>query len=60
MMPGALTQTAVLRMFDVKLAVFKMKILGYWSKDGVPNLPDGHQSLSPSLSYAAHSGTTHV
>ncbi len=35
---GALAQTAVLRMFDVKLAVFKMKLLGCWSKEGVPNL----------------------
>ena len=45
MLRNALAQTAVLRMFDVKLAVFKMKLLGYWSKEGVL-LMQRHDSTS--------------
>ena len=60
MLRGANMQTAVLRMFDVKLAVFKMKLLGYWSKEGVSKLHDGHQSLSPSLNFPARNSKTHV
>ena len=33
-------------MFDVKLAVFKMKLLGYWSKEGVPNPHDSYHELT--------------